>query len=188
MPSLQDPQKMEQVGQFYRRVTDANKDFIQYWQSHTFLHWDWWTSLALTIIPWLLWIRYRHKSSTARLLYAGFFVIIVSSWLDFVGITLGLWFYTGKLVPTMPSYMPWDVSLLPVGVMLLIQAKPRWSPLLKGLIFASLCAFVGEPIFMWLGFYVTIHWEIWYSFPIYLIIYLLADRLSRGRSFDPLPS
>ncbi|UNJ81252.1 hypothetical protein (plasmid) [Metabacillus dongyingensis] len=106
--------------------------------------------------------------------------------LDFLGVAFGKWYYTGKVIPTIPSYIPWDFVLIPVFVMFLIQFKPHWSPILKGILFAGVSSFVGEPFFKWLGFYVELEWSPFYSFPIYIVIYLISSRLSKVKSFQPI--
>ena len=64
--------------------------------------------------------------------------------MDFVGTMYGLWYYTGKPVPTMPAYLPWDFSLIPVMVMFFILYKPTSSPFIKAFIFASVSSFIAE--------------------------------------------
>ncbi|WP_425466189.1 CBO0543 family protein [Paenibacillus methanolicus] len=73
-----------------------------------------------------------------QLLLASFTALIISSWLDFNGVILGLWYYTGLAIPTIPSYVPWDFCLLPVLIMFLIQVKPQLSAYWKAAIFRSL--------------------------------------------------
>lgn len=79
-----------------------------------------------------------------------------------------------------------DWVLLPILLMTLIQFKPKVFPIIKGLIFASINTFIGEPLFIWLGFYVIKDWHIFYSFPIYFVIFLLAYRLSKVKNFEPI--
>ncbi|WP_318503823.1 CBO0543 family protein [Bacillus sp. T3] len=187
MKTIQSKDKIEKVGEFYQDVTKANHDFLKYWMDHTLFHWDFWLSLIVfTILPIIFWIKIRKKNSSNRLLFSGMFVIIVSSWCDFLGVQYGKWYYTGKVLPSIPSYLPWDWVLLPIFVMTLIQIKPNISPIIKGLIFASINTFIGEPLFIWLGFYVLKDWHIFYSFPIYFVIFLLAYRLSKVKNFEPI--
>jgi hypothetical protein len=94
------------VGEIYKNVDLENDKYFSFWKEHTFLHWDWWVSLGLAIIPWVIWWKLRNKDTTARFMFANFFVIIICSWLDFIGVVLGLWYYTGKVIPTIPSYLP----------------------------------------------------------------------------------
>lgn len=180
------PEKIEEVKKFVDQVVNANAEFADYWMKNTFLHWDFWVSISLSILPWLLWAYFRKKESQGRLLLAGLLMIIVSTWFDFLGVITGLWFYTGKVIPTIPTYIPWDFCILPVIVMLTIQTKPSIRPWKKGILFSAGASFIGEPIFKWLGFYVDVNWNELYSFPIYFIIYLLCDRMTKVKGFQPL--
>ncbi|SMQ77775.1 hypothetical protein SAMN05444673_3063 [Bacillus sp. OV166] len=183
MKTLENPQTIRVTEEFYKKLSDAHYEFLDYWLNHILFHWDFFLSLFLTFLPWVLWLIFRKKESTSRLLFVGFFVLMITSWLDFLGSMYGFWLYSGKAVPTMPCYIPWDTSILPVFAMFLIQYKPNTSPVLKALIFAGVSAFIGEPLFLWLGFYVLIKWSLFYSFPIYCLIYLVCHKLSRVNKF-----
>lgn len=186
MKPIQPEDKLNSVNKVYDQVSTANQEYFNQWKEDTLFHWDFWLSLLFTILPILFWIWFRKKESTNRLLFSGMFVFIIASWLDFLGVQYGKWYYTGKVIPSIPSYVPWDWSILPVFVMTLIQIKPNYSPFLKSLIFAGVSTWVGEPIFLWLGFYVMKDWHIYYSFPGYIVIYLIAHRLSKVKNFEPL--
>lgn len=181
-----DEEKLKQVGKFYDKVSQTNKDYLSYWLENTFLQWDFWLSVVFTIIPWVLFVLFKKKDSTHRLLYVGLFAIFISSWMDFIGVTYGLWYYTGKTIPTIPSFVPWDFSIIPVFIMLLIQFKPKIKAYWKGVFFAGTATFVGEPLFKWLGFYVTESWNKLYSLPIYFLIYLACHKLSTVGNFEKI--
>lgn len=186
MKTLQDPQKLERIGEFYSKIKEAHMEYFNFWLHHTLFHWDFFLSFILSVVPWVLWIKYRKKESTHRLLFAGVVVSGISALLDFWGSMYGLWYYSGKMIPTMPSYLPWDFCIIPVIVMLLLQYKPKTSPMLKALIFAGISSFVGEPLFLWIGLYIMTKWSIFYSFPIYFFIYLAAHGVSRAYKFAEL--
>lgn len=186
MRAIQDPEKMKRVDDIYDKVTKANMEYLHFWRENTLFHWDFWVSLFFIVVPIIFWLRWRKKESSNRLLLVGFFVIIITSWLDFIGVSFGLWYYTGKIFPSIPSYIPWDFVIFPIFIMSLIQFKPNLSPLLKGFLFACVSAFIGEPLFLWLGFYIMKGWHIYYSFPIYFVMYLLAHKLSTVGNFEPI--
>jgi hypothetical protein len=186
MKTLQNPEKFKKVGSFYDIVTKANKDYFEYWKENTLYHWDFWVSLLFIIVPIIFWAKFRKKESSNRLLFVGFFVIIITSYFDFLGVQYGLWYYSGKVIPSIPSFLPWDWVIFPIFIMTLIQVKPSLSPIIKGLFFASVSCFIGEPLFLWFGLYVMEKWHIYYSFPIYLVIYLLAHKLSTVGNFEPI--
>ena len=187
MNPLQSEEKLKEVNELYQLVIKANEEYFQFWLKNTLFHWDFWTALIIfTIIPIVFWLKFRKKESTGRLLFVGMFVLIISSWLDLLGVLYGKWYYTGKVIPSIPAFIPWDWVIMPILVMTLIQIKPQSSPIIKGLILASMNTFIGEPLLKWLGFYVTMEWDILYSFPIYFVIYLIAHWLSKAKSFNPI--
>lgn len=70
--------------------------------------------------------------------------------------------------------------------MFLIQYKPNVNRYFKAFIFAGGSAFIGEPIFEWIKTYNTEQWEYIYSFPIFFILYLIANFISTRKEFDSL--
>ncbi len=176
----------ESTAAFYKQIVHVHEDYYQFWKEHTLFHWEWWFSLALAIIPWLIWMKVHQKESRNRMLYVAFFLIIISSSLDLAGVILGLWYYEGKVLPIFPTYIPWDFCLIPVTMTLLIQYKPHIAPWKKAIFFGALTSFIGEPFFAIIDLYKMVHWEHLYSFPIYITLYLAADRLSKAEHFSPL--
>ncbi|MBE6185136.1 hypothetical protein G4D61_10940 [Bacillus ginsengihumi] len=146
----------------------------------------WWIAASLTIIPWIFWLLFRPRESTDRLMYAGFFVMIISLVLDVLGDQYGLWFYRFNLIPVLPTYFPWDLTLMPLSIMFLLQIKPQANPLFKALLFAIATSFIGEPFFAWMKVYVLIHWHYYFSAPIQFCIYLVAHYISRRTKFSKL--
>lgn len=171
---------------FFERIHQVEVDYVSYWKVHTLWHWEFWLSVALSIIPWIVWIILRKRGSEARLLLAGSFGLSVASWLDFLGLVFGFWHYSGRVLPTIPTFLPWDFTLIPVSLMLWLQFRPTLNPFLKAVIYSALTSFVGEPFFEWLGLYTIVKWSVVYSFPIYIFIYLIAYRISNAKSFEPL--
>jgi hypothetical protein len=170
----------------YSLITQSNNDMISLWLKYTFLTWQWSLGVCLATIPWVLWLIFRRKESTNRLLFAGLIVIIISSWLDFMGILFGLWSYYYNIVPFSPAFFPWDFTLLPVIVMSLLQIKPKISPIIKAIGLSVFSSFMAEPFFVWIGIYNPKHWKYIYSFLIIIGIYLACDWFSKRSQFEKL--
>ncbi len=170
----------------YSLISQANDEMIHLWLSNTFLTWQWWLGVSLATVPWVIWIIFRRKESTNRLLLAGLFAILISSWLDIMGILFGLWSYHYNVVPFSPAFVPWDFTLLPVTIMFFLQIKPYIKPLIKATVFSVCSSFIAEPIFVWIGIYNPKHWEHIYSFPIVIAIYLICDWISKRNHFERL--
>jgi hypothetical protein len=174
------------IDQQYNALDDAHTRLSQIWVDHIVLSFGWFISLFLTVVPWIVWFIFRNKDSQTRLLLGGLWAMLVSSWLDYIGVSLGLWRYYNKLVPLMPDYIAWDFALMPVTIMFFLQIKPKASPIIKGLIFAAMTAFLAEPLFLWLGFYQYPGWNSVFSFPFFLVIYLISHKLVHSNATKPL--
>ncbi|WP_174733196.1 CBO0543 family protein [Mesobacillus harenae] len=168
----------------YELADKAHSLKTQVWLDEVIFSFQWWTGLFLTVIPWIIWIILSKKESKNRFLYTAFLLIIISSFFDLVGVQLGLWRYYYEVIPFIPSFVPYDWTLIPVIIISLIEYKPKASPYIKGFVFAFVTAFIGSPIFEYFHFYKRIDWEIYYSFPIYFLIYLFGFWASKRRNFD----
>ncbi|MFC0471891.1 CBO0543 family protein [Halalkalibacter kiskunsagensis] len=186
MKPLLDTDKIEKSREFYHQIHQIQMEYLKYWQENTLWHWEFWLSSALAVVPWVLWFLFRKRGSEARLLLVGSFTMLVTSWLDFLGVVFGVWHYSGKLLPTIPSFSPWDFSLIPVITMLWLQFKPTLHPFLKAIIYSTFISFIGEPLIEWIGLYSSGQWTPFYSFPIYIVIYLVAYRISKAKTFNDI--
>jgi hypothetical protein len=178
------PETIEKIQALFTQMQGYTREVYRLWAREILFTWQWWLLLAMTVLPWAFWIVWHKKDSTNRLLYAGFFSIIVAKLLDTIGSTFGLWQYTARLVPLMPPLFPWDATLMPVAVMTFIQFKPKIHPIVKAVALAAIASFVMEPVAQWIGLYKPILWKHIYSFPGYIVIYLTADWLSRRERFE----
>lgn len=159
---------------------------VDIWSSYTLFSDLWWMGVALTVVPWILWFFYRKKESTDRLLYIGFYVMVFSLTLDVLGDQFGLWHYRFNVIPVLPTYFPWDITLMPLTIMVLLQVRPKSNPYLKAILFALGSSYIAEPFFAWLQVYNPIRWNYSYSVPIQFIIFLTAHYLSRRQKFSNL--
>ncbi|MYL32317.1 hypothetical protein GLW08_06045 [Pontibacillus yanchengensis] len=175
---------LEKNLEFYEKLTNMAKSKIPFWYENVLFTPHWWAGLALSTAPWIVWFLLSKKESRDRLLYSGFLVILLSSFLDFLGVKFGLWVYHYGLFPWIPAYAPWDCSLIPVIIMGLIEYKPHVSPLLKGLIYAFLTSFIGESISKYFHLYEELQWSSFYSFPIFFLIYLIAHWASLRTNYS----
>lgn len=171
----------ENIEQIHKLIQEK----INIWSEYVLFSRLWWLGVGLSVIPWIIWFIVRKKESTDRILYAGFFVIVISLALDIVGDQYSLWHYRYNVLPIVPTYFPWDITLMPVTVMFFLQVKPNMNVFIKAVIFGLFSSYIAEPFFQWLEVYVPIQWKFTYSFPIQIVIYLVAHYLSRREKFSP---
>lgn len=165
----------------YEAIAQINNKILEIWLNTIIFSWRWWIGVALTIVPWTLWIIFHNKSRTCRLLLIGLIAACTTNFLDMVGLSFGLWHYDWKMLPLFASYIPWDFALFPVSVMFLLQFKPKLNPWIKAFCFAFACAFVFEPLFSWLKMYHATHWNYFYSFFIYLFLYYIYHLIYKAK-------
>jgi len=159
---------------------------VQIWQEHVLFSGLWWLGVGLTIVPWIIWLMVRDKKSSDRLLFVGFFIATMSLVLDVLGDQLGFWHYRFNVIPVLPTYAPWDITLMPVTVMLMVQFLRKINAIISALLFAFISSYIAEPFFAWLQIYQPLSWRFSYSIPIQFIIYLTAHYISRRRNFSEL--
>ena len=170
----------------YEKLHHIHVEFFDFWKNNILFTWRWWIAVSFIILPWIIWLLVRKKESTDRLLYVALFVMVFSSALDDIGITMHLWNYPIMVFPLMPEFITFDVCVLPVATMLCIQYFPNVSPYIKAVIYSLTSSFMFEPLNVMLGMYVTIQWEYYYSVPIMIFIYLVANYLASNNKFAKL--
>ncbi|HYE11506.1 MAG TPA: CBO0543 family protein, partial [Patescibacteria group bacterium] len=113
------------------------------WLQNSLFTWRWWLGVIISIVPWVLWMHYRDKKSTSRLLLVGFFSMIIAFIVNTVGTSFNLWFFEYRVIPVVQIFLPWDFTLIPVSIMVLLQIKPNKFIFVKTLFFASFSAYIA---------------------------------------------
>jgi hypothetical protein len=168
----------------YNLVRQANGELGRIWIEQIVFSWRWWFEMTLAIIPWIVWVKIRDKENTARLLFVGLTVMIVTNFLDIIGASFNLWHYDYKDLPFVPIYLPWDMTLFPVSVMVMLQFKPEINVYIKAVIFSFLCSFIFEPLFSLIDMYHPVHWKYWYSFVIYAPLYWFFNYIYKSKLWE----
>jgi hypothetical protein len=102
-------------------------------------------------------------------------VIIITSFIDDLGSELSAWIYPIKFVPVGLLAYPFDFSIIPVTLMLIYQYFNTWKTFSIALVSqATIFAFIGEPISVWLGTVTYLKWKYIYSFIFYIVTGFVA--------------
>ncbi|WP_201713149.1 CBO0543 family protein [Rossellomorea arthrocnemi] len=168
----------ERYDHIREKALEVTRENIAYWLDNCFLSFRWWFIVILLILTWMVFIRLtRNDKNKPKLLFLGLVWIIVAANLDGIGFDLGLWGYPGQLIPVLPKAYLFDYGLIPVTYMLLYKYFPRGKAFFYAtIILAAGGSFIGEIFFEWLHIYKIYHWELWWSF----FIYILLSYINRG--------
>lgn len=179
--------KSDQVfDEFAKKQQQLEDEKLQIWLDHSLFTYQWWFGALLLTVSIILFIIYRKKNSTDRLLYSGVFLALLSSLLDLVGNSLGFFHYHYEVIPFTDNYFPWSISIIPVTIMFLLQFKPTASPYIKAIILSLIVSFIFLPFLKFIGIYHPVNWKYYYSAPVIFFIYLIADYLSKRERFKKL--
>lgn len=179
---------LKQVEKANKIIVHANELIVDATINAFLFTWSWWVALAMLIVPWVLWAIFRNRESSARLLFVGFIIMILSTNLDGIGVDYGKWTYPVKVIPLPTISYSFRYSVIPVTIMLLLQYKPHVNPFIKAFLFGVFGAFVGMPIMTMLDLYKKVDWAYTYSFLILTSLYLIAHWFSRRKSFEMIGS
>ena len=172
--------------QLFNLLLNLRNKSLDDWLQNSLFTWRWWLGITIAIVPWILWIYVRDKKSTNRLLYVGIFSMVYAFMVDTIGVSFNLWFFEYRIFPVFHIFFPWDFTLIPVFIMILIQVKPYKYVFVKASFFAIFSAFIAEPIFHMLKLYHLTNWRYTYSFILYFILYYMCNFLSKRKNFEPL--
>ncbi|NOV90728.1 hypothetical protein DE170_003960 [Clostridium acetobutylicum] len=174
---------MDKVFKEFNKVT---LKLYNLWSNHMIYTWRWWLQVLIAILPWILWVIIRKKESAGRLLYAGFFTMLIATYTDVLGTTLGLWEYPVKLLPIFPPMAPWDSTVMPVTTMIFLQYKTEINPFLKAFIYSFFGAYVLEPLAVILKLYKPFGWKHIYSFIVFFVIYIFTNYIFMRDNFKKI--
>jgi hypothetical protein len=59
------------LDEIYRDLAQDNLKVYYIWLTNIVFSWRWWLAVALSIVPWILWIKIKSKNNTGRLLFVG---------------------------------------------------------------------------------------------------------------------
>lgn len=171
------------LDEVFKQIANSNYKLYHIWITEILFSWRWWVDVILTIFPWIVWAKIRDKKDTARLLSVGLVVILTTATMDSIGLSYNVWHYDWQLLPFVNVFIPYDYSLFPVGIMLILQTKPKINVYIKAVAFAFFTAFIFEEPFVWLDLYDSQSWKSWHSFIIYIPLYLFFNWVYKSNLF-----
>lgn len=139
---------MDIIGMIHQTRLDLWGYQITEWRMHIFTT-RWWFVIALITISYTLWWKFVDKSRLTQILLFGSFIAVFRVIMDDTGASLALWVYSVKPVPLGHALFLNDLTIVPLGFMLVYQYCPTW----KKFLFWSIIAETGYSFFFFLYLY-----------------------------------
>ena len=147
-----------------------------HWLRDDLFSFNWWLMLVVTVLFYVIWLRSIDKSRLTEILLFGAFVALMSLIIDAVGVIMLWWGYPDNLLPIVPAFLVLDLSQVPITFAAVYQryGHNRKHFFVAMAVLAAVYSFSVEPLLSWLGIYRQHHWHYYYSFPLYILLALLA--------------
>lgn len=124
-----------------------------------------WGIVAGIIIAYLVWYRLTDKTRLIDLLLYGSLITVMTSLVDLLATTLGLWYYKVPILPLTTSVLLRDWTLIPLTYMLVQQYSSSWR---QFFIWNAVASFfltcILAPIFSALDIVQMMRWNYVYAF------------------------
>lgn len=141
------------------------------WLVYDFLTWQWWMLVVFLVVPWIIWYLLVKRDTLMEAFLFGTITMIITKFLDVVGLQFSFWEYPIELIPVIPRGFPFDISMVPVAYMLLFQYFKTWKTFIVAqIIMAAMFAFIGEPFSEWAQLVYYIKWNYFFSFLYYILV------------------
>lgn len=141
------------------------------WREEVVFTLQWWVLAFLMVFPWFLWWKIVDRTRVKTILLYGFIILIFNTLLDNIGTDLLWWAYPIKLGPFIPPLLTPDFTIVPILMMLVYQFFKTWKTfLIANLVLSIVIAFIGEPLFIYFGYYILNSWTLFYSFIYYNLV------------------
>ncbi|MGX8699860.1 CBO0543 family protein [Caproiciproducens sp.] len=151
-----------------RELTDIH---MKEWLREDVFHFKWWFLIAFLVILALIWWVMLDKSRSPEICLFVILSVIVFMGINEYGEELTLWDYPTDLIPIFPPLSSINLISFPLIYSQVYQRFGRGKGFVYAVIITSaVICFLFEPLLTWGGFYCLIHWQYYFSFPIYTIV------------------
>jgi hypothetical protein len=148
---------------------------LEIWTKHTLFTWQWWSFVAVCIISLVLFFVLINKKKYLQTLAFFGLVYIMNKNLDDVATALDWYDYRMQLEPIIPTFLPANLLVIPIGLSLIYQRYEKWTSfIIATLIFSALIAYAALPLAKIAEIYLIKSWSAHKSFASLLIIATIA--------------
>lgn len=157
---------MEKLG---KKIDEVSNELLklrwELWTEHVVYTWKWWLLvLACILFSVLIVIFIKKEMILQSFAYYGL-IYILNRNLDDVATALDWYDYRIQLEPIIPTMLPANLFAIPITLTLIYQKCPRWKDFLLILaLISGGISFLALPMMKDFGFYLTKHWNAFYSF------------------------
>jgi predicted branched-subunit amino acid permease len=162
----------EKIDQLSNQLTELR---MELWTEYTLFTWQWWMLVFICILFLvLLFLFVKKEQALSTAAYLGI-VYIINKNIDDVATAQDWYDYRIQLEPIIPTMLPANLFIIPLGFSILYTRFERWkSFLISTVIFAGFISFVALPLMKMAEIYLEKSWNSFLSFIILLATTILC--------------
>ncbi len=167
---------MEDLGKEIDKLSNQLTDLrIELWREHTLFTWQWWMLVVICFVFLILLIVFVKKEKALSTVAFIGIVYIINKNLDDVATALDWYDYRIQLEPIIPTMLPANLLIIPIGFGVLYARYEAWKSFLVSItIFASLVSFIALPLMKLAEIYIEKNWNSILSFVSLLAITMIS--------------
>lgn len=131
----------------------------------------WWFVIAIIAIAYVIWWKYVDKIRLSQILLFGSFIAVFRVIMDDAGASQALWVYSVKPLPLGHALFLNDLTLVPLGFMLVYQYCQTWKNFILWSIIAETgFSFLFLPLLVSLDILRMYNWQYHFTFVIMITV------------------
>lgn len=131
----------------------------------------WWGVVVSIAAAYAIWWKYVDKSRLTQILLFGSFIAVFRTIMDDAGASAGLWVYSVKPLPLGHALFLNDLTIVPLGFMLVYQYCQSWKNFFFWTVIAEVCySFIVLPVLVRFDILRLYNWQYHYTFFIMLAV------------------
>ncbi|RKL64714.1 hypothetical protein CR203_24840 [Salipaludibacillus neizhouensis] len=177
---------MDELGKKIDKVSNQLTDLRwEIWTKHSLFTWQWWMLLATCILFLLLFFFFvKKEKALSTTAYLGI-IYIINKNLDDMATAMDWYDYRLQLEPIIPTMLPANLFIIPIGFSILYQRFERWKSFLISIgIFAGFVSYLALPLMKMVDIYLEKAWNANWSFISLVLMSIISktiiDRLKQA--------
>ncbi|WP_117170111.1 CBO0543 family protein [Paraliobacillus sediminis] len=152
----------EKIDKLTNQVTDLR---MELWTNYTLFTWQWWMLLVACIIMLVLFFLFIKKERLlSSIAYLGI-IYILNRNLDDLATTMDWYDYRIQLEPIIPTMLPANLFIIPIGLTLTYDRYENWKSFLIALgVFSAFISYIALPMMKAVNIYLEKSWNANWSF------------------------
>jgi hypothetical protein len=171
---------MEELGKRIDKLSNQLLDLrMEIWLKYTLFTWQWWMLLIVSLgMLVLFFIIIKKEKFLSAVAFFGL-IYILNKNLDDVATALDWYDYRIQLEPIIPTMLPANLFLIPMGLSCVYSRYGKWKSFLIALcIFSAAVSYAALPLMKIVKIYLEKSWNAHWSFLSLVIMAILAKAIT----------